>query len=123
MANKKMPLDWQGALDASAGTNDIATEPVKTGEIFNIQRVTVVNETSLTTSHSIRKDDGSREFIVYERDAMTAGKSYTYDVPFYVYETQRVIFRFHGCTAGDRLRVYLSGWKGKATDGMPEEVR
>lgn len=113
MGHKKYPLDLVYTLAAETGSNDVEMDQVESGLLYCIQRVVVENETSDTTDVRILKAGVGETLPLEEKDTLAAATLYWTSEPFYLHEGQRVIGRFTGCTAGDRLRMAIFGWFAK----------
>lgn len=110
MGQKKHPFDRILAKVAAAGSNDVAMDPVDTGHLYCIQHVAVENETSSCTDVRLLKAGIGGEFLLEEEDNPQAATLYWSSQSYYLHEGQYLVARFTGCTASDRLRVYLTGW-------------
>lgn len=110
MAQKKRPFDLPLTKTAAAGSNDVVTDPVRSGRLFCIQRVAIENETSPCTDVRLIKGGSAGEIVLEEEDTPQAAVLYWTANPFYLTEGQYLIVRFAGCTASDVLRVYVCGW-------------
>lgn len=107
---KKYPFDRVETLVAATGTNDVVFRPSPPGSLFCVQWITVENETHTITDVRIIKRWGSTEMPLLEKDSLGSATIYWSTDPIYLSERQELVARFTGCTANDRLRVYLSGW-------------
>lgn len=110
MAQKKQPFDLELTLDAADGSNDLQTDRVPSGFLSCIQHVAVENETTAYTDLRVMKARPGREFLLEEEDLPQAATLYWMADDFYLTEGQYVLVRLTGCTAGDKLRVYITGW-------------
>ena len=119
MANKKQPFDLLLTSTAAAGSNDLRTKPVGPGWLRCVQRVAVENETTLYTDLRILKAGRGAEFLVAEEDNPAAATLYWIDTPVYLMEGQYLVARLSGCTAGDVIKVYVTGWKAQTTEIAP----
>ncbi len=115
MARKKQPFDDVLTLVASDGSNDIATKQVPPGELWCVQRVAVENETTAYTDLRLLKAGRAAEFLLVEEDNPEVATLYWIDTPVYLMEGQYLVARLSGCTANDVLKMYLTGWKAKAS--------
>lgn len=110
MAQKKQPFDLELTLDAADGANDLRMDRVPVGFLFCIQHVTVENETTAYTNLRLIKARPGREFPLEEQDSPEAATLYWMADDFYLVPGQYLLARLTGCTAGDKLRVYITGW-------------
>lgn len=110
MGQKKHPFDLTLEKVAATGTNDVESDPVRTGRLYCVQRVGLENETSATTDVRLMKAGVGGEFLLEEEDTLSAATLYWTTDSFYLTEGQYLIARFTGCTANDRLKVYITGW-------------
>lgn len=117
MGQKKYPFDWVLSKVATAGTNDVKTDPVRPGRLYCLQRVAVENESTAYTDLRILKGGGGQEIVVQEEDTPLADTLYWTSCPMYLTEGQHLIARLTGCTASDVIRVYVSGWWKEGNDG------
>lgn len=111
MAQKKQPFDLVLTKQASVGSNDIATDRVKPGWLWCVQRITAENQTSPFTDLRLLVAGGGEELLVAEQDTPLAATIYWISEPVYITEHRYLIARFTGCTASDLLKLYITGWK------------
>jgi len=119
MGGKRYPFDLVLSKAAVGTTDDLETDPVPDGRLYCIQHVAVEDETTYVTEVRLYKSELERDFLLAEQDLLSAAVPYTYDEPFYLSPYQRLKVRFTGATAGDVLKVYLSGW-WQTTSGLGE---
>jgi len=111
MAQKKQPFDLVLTKDAAAGNNDVRMDPIPPGWLYCVQHLAVENETTAFTSLRVIKGGRGGEFLLEEHVTCLADRLYWMEAPVYFTEGQYPLVRFVGCTAGDRLRVYVTGWR------------
>ena len=110
MGQKEHPLDYEFSGKAAAGTNDVSGPQTPSGRIVCVQRCGVENETSGAADVRVYKAGIGAEVLVAEEDAVQAATLYWFSEPIYLHEGQHLLARFTACTAGDILKVYLTGW-------------
>ena len=110
MGQKKHPFDRVLSARASTGSNDLQMDEIKSGRLYCIQRVSVENETSAATDVRLMKGGPGGEFLLEEKDTLSAATLYWTSEAFYLTEGQYLLARFSGCTADDVLKVYITGW-------------
>jgi hypothetical protein len=111
MAQRRQLFDDILSVDAVAGSNDLESERVESGWEWCVQHLAVENETSNFTDFRVLKERAGSEYLLEEQDSPLADVLYWSGEEYYLSDGQRLVVRFTGCTAGDRLRVYLSGWR------------
>lgn len=111
MAQKKQPFDLSLTADADAGSNDVKMDRVPSGWLYCIQHTAVENETTDFTDFRIMKGGVGGEFLLEEQELPEGGVLYWTNEGYYLHEGQYLLVRFTGCSAGDKLRVYLTGWR------------
>jgi len=114
MAQKKQPFDVTLTLTAAAGSNDVRMARVDAGWLYCLQRIAVENQTSVSTDVRLLVAGGGEEVLIAEQDTPLAATLYWIADPAYISEGRYLLARFSGCTAGDLLKVYLTGWKQKS---------
>lgn len=107
---KKQPFDLVLTKSASSGSNDVRTDQVKPGWLWCVQHVGVENETSEYTDLRLIKAGRGSEVLLEEADSPQAATLYWMDDDTYLMESQYLVARLSGCTDGDVLKVYISGW-------------
>lgn len=110
MAQKKQPFDLTLTKQAAAGSNDVRADPVKPGRLWCVQHLAVENETTDFTSFRVLKAGRGGELLLEEQLDPEGGQLYWMNDNIYLTEGQYPLVRFVGCTADDKLRVYLTGW-------------
>lgn len=110
MGNKKHPFHRIITKTASAGTNLLEDDRVRSGRLYCFQRIAVENETTAYTRLRLEIRSASPDFLFSEQSAPQAGKLYWDDVPVYVTEELRLVAELTGCTLNDVLKMYLIGW-------------
>lgn len=107
---KKNPFDRPYTKAASAGSNDVETNPVEPGRLYCYQRIVVENETNSVTDVRILKKSVGQEIVVAEKDTLSAATVFVVDEPIYITEGQKLVARFTGCSANDVLKMYAMGY-------------
>lgn len=119
MAQKKQPFDLVLTKTAVAGSNDVSMDPVAPGWLWCIQRVAVENETTAYTDLRLLKAGRAADLLLVEEDSPAAATLYWINKPVYLMEMQYLVARLSGCTVGDVIKVYLTGWKSKTVEITP----
>ena len=113
------------AVSDGAALFYILDDPMKSGTWLFVQLITVEDET--TNFDNIRIGRGRDEADVFwweDTPVPAAGVLYDFEPLFFVPEMERVIVRFDGTTAGDRLNVWINGYTtGKVITGRPDRTR
>lgn len=118
MANKKMPFHRILTKTAASGTNTLDLEPVNSGWLECLQRFAVVDEDNACTRLRFMFISPAGEFLVSEQATPQAGELYWDDMPVYLSEGMFFRVELTGCTAGDVIRAYLTGWRlAQRTEG------
>lgn len=110
MGQQTYPFDRIIRKVAASGSNDLTLDPVQTGRLYCLQRVSVENETSPCTSIQLLKSGRGGEFLVDEEKSAQPDVLYSHGRDIYLTEGQYLLVRFAGCTASDSLVVYVSGY-------------
>lgn len=109
------------AVSDGAALFYVQDDPIKSGTWLFVQLITVENET--TNFDNIRVGQGTDDSDVHwweDRPVPAAGVLYEFEPLFFVPDGHRVIVRFDGTTAGDRLRVWINGYTSeKVISGRP----
>ena len=111
MSVKKIPFQFALSLTALSGSNDLRICAPETGWMYCIQHLSVENETSNYSDFRVIHVVSSYELMVAYWDTCSVGKLDWYDRDIFVTEGQYCLVRMAGCTAGDQLRVYVSGYR------------
>jgi len=103
----------------------ILDNPMGSSTWLFVQNIAVEDET--TFFDNIRVGRGTDQFNVFwwrDRPVPAAGVVYHFDEIFFVPPGERLIVRFDGTVAGDRLRVWIDGYTTeKVLMGRPDKPR
>ena len=109
MAEKK-PFAIVGRKVAASGTNDLLLEQVKDGYLWCAQHVGVSEATHNPATAQILLITPDETLVLYYYSGGAAGVVYHLHDPVFVAPRWRLAARFSGSTAGDELRMYVTGY-------------
>lgn len=113
MAEKKAPYDWILTGDAAAATHDLKSDRCPSGEIWCVQNATTENLDNAPSTIRLMKGGAGVEFPLDEDTSPAEDTLSVFPHNFFLTPGQFILARFTGCTAGDRLRAYATGYKEK----------
>ncbi len=100
-------LEFVSAGDASEYVDDV---PVKSGFVHVLTRIAVENKTTSFDSFRIGTRDDSRFQPAEEQNNPVVGTLYWTADPIYISEHKNLRVELFGCTAGDKVKVYIDGF-------------
>ena len=113
------------AVSTGAALFYVLDNPMGSSTWLFVQHIAVEDVT--TFFNNIRVGRGKDQYDVFwweDRPVPAAGVVYNFEVRFFVPPGERVIVRFDGTVAGDRLRVWIDGYTTeKVITGRPDKPR
>ena len=113
------------AVSDGAALFYILDNPTGSSTWLFVQHIAVEDVT--TFFNNIRVGRGKDQYDVFwweDRPVPAAGVVYNFEEMFFVPPGERVIVRFDGTVAGDRLRVWIDGYTTeKVITGRPDKPR
>lgn len=111
MAERFFPLERrviEPSGDAST-SYQVKFDLVRTGERWDISRLSFRDNTSSPTRISVYKEGRGANQYVGEKQPAVAGYIYTLDRPFRVHEGQRLVVDFVAGGSSDEMEAWLEG--------------
>ncbi len=116
MGAKKSLLELRHTkVSAGAAYDDLKSDRPKAGEVWCIQNAAVENETNNTTLLRIFIEGRGYEHFLDEQLNPLAAHLFTLPRDVFIHEGEMLVARFTGCTSGDKLAMYLSGYRQNAS--------
>ena len=113
------------AVSTGAALFYVLDNPMGSSTWLFVQHIAVEDIT--TNFNNIRVGRGKDQYDVFwweDRPVPAAGVVYNFEEMFFVPPGERVIVRFDGTAAGDRLRVWIDGYTTeKVITGRPDKPR
>ena len=117
MERKKYRFRRSLAKAAAATTDELTFTNDKVDVDYKIENLSLKNETNDSTKAEVLIAGHGYDHPLYEQKSPTADTLYWLDRELWLYPGERLIVRWTGCTAADKLAVYLSGYFQKRSGG------
>ena len=97
------------AVSAGGTYDDLKFGPVKSGELYKIEQISVENETTAFTKIRVFTNGHGYSHYRFEQASPAATTLYWSEEDIYLGEGDILVVRCTGCTNGDKLAAYLDG--------------
>ena len=112
MGTKKRLLELRyTGLGTAAAYDDVKSDRPQPGEVWCIQNAAIENETNNFTELRVFIEGRGYNHYLDEQDNPLAGHLFTLPRDVFIHENEMLVARFTGCTTGDKLAMYLSGYR------------
>lgn len=110
---EKLPLQERAKVASgnAAASYALKFEPVKVGEMWEVENLSFRDNTSATTRIEVYIEGGGWNHFVGQKLPGVSTTVYTLPMPFWVGEGRTLVVEFVGGGATDELEAWATGWK------------
>ena len=122
MWGKRISLSLNLHHVATATTDEVVGDPVRSNHLVCVQRVSYRDVDNGATRAVYLKRGHGIDFLLSQTLTLTA--AYIYDDPYEVYftEGEQLVIQFIGCSIGDNLVAFVSGYEQSFIETPPSGV-
>jgi len=109
-SEKENVLRWRlSKVSAGGDYDDLKFGPIKAGEIYQVNRLAVENESNAFTEIRLFVDGRGYNHYLEESNSPAKATLFWITEPFFLFEGETLVVRCTGCTNLDKLFAYLEG--------------